>query len=145
MTEWRLRGLKAKVKGKVGEMLRGPGGVSGCCGKAGQLAELRLEPGCEEWMLMVVDGRAGRSVGCEVCVSLYSCYRGSKRARRGGGGWSFSCRSRSKLQQTSGKALPLGREGERAIRLMVHIQRKLSGLFLFHSSFMGRSDRLHFF
>lgn len=38
-TEWRLRGSKAKVKGKVGEMLRGPGGVSGCCGKAGQLVE----------------------------------------------------------------------------------------------------------
>lgn len=62
--------MKAKVKGKVGEMLRGPGGVSGCCGKAGQLAELRLEPGCEEWMVMVVDGRAGRSVGCEVCVLI---------------------------------------------------------------------------
>lgn len=49
-------------------MLRGPGGVSGCCGKAGQLVcggELRLEPGCAEWMVMVVDGRAGRSVGCE--------------------------------------------------------------------------------
>lgn len=38
-TKWRLRGLKAKVEGKVGEMLRGPGGVLGCCGKADRLME----------------------------------------------------------------------------------------------------------
>lgn len=40
---WRLRGSKAKVEGKVGEMLHGPGAVLGGCGKAGQLLEGALQ------------------------------------------------------------------------------------------------------
>lgn len=95
-------------------MLCGPGGVLGCCGKAGQLVEsswLRLE---SERMVMVVDGQAGQSAGCEegvvavlVLVLLW------QQASEAGGGWSFSCRSRSKLQQTSGKALPMERKIDR--------------------------------
>lgn len=48
-TEWRLRGSKAKVKGKVGEMLHEPGGMLGCCGKAGQLVKSSWQWGeCRE-------------------------------------------------------------------------------------------------
>lgn len=59
-------------------------------------------------------------------LSLYSSYCGSERARRRvgwGRGWSFSCRSRSKLQQTSGKALLWrDRQEEKKERLvMLHI------------------------
>lgn len=61
-------------------MLRGPGGVLGCCGKADQLVESSRQreassedswgPGCEEWMVMVVDGRAGREEGVVTVLVL---------------------------------------------------------------------------
>lgn len=105
------------MKGKV--MLCGPGGVLGCCGKAGQLVDscwqqgrltvrraefgVRLRGVDDDGTVDGVGAKAARRVWL-----LSSCCCGSKRARQGGG-WSFSCRSRSKLQQTSGKALPLGR------------------------------------
>lgn len=104
------------MKGKV--MLYGPGGVLGCCGKAGQLVDScwqqgRLTVGRVEFGVRLrgvdddgtVDGVGAKAARRVWLLSLYSCCCGSKRARQGGG-WSFSCRSRSKLQQTSGKALP---------------------------------------
>lgn len=98
-------------------------------------------------MVMVVDGRAGCSVSQGGCgrSPCTRCCCGSKRARRGGR-WSFSGRSRSKLQQTSGKALPLGRERQREIERR---ERKISDdthpkkTFGFVLSFVEGSDLLY--
>lgn len=93
-TKWRPRGSKAGVKGKVGEMLSGSGGVLGCCGKAGQLVESswqrgrlvrRAEAGIR------VDGDGGRWMsgserwlqgGCGCCP----CTRVTVAASERGGG-----------------------------------------------------------
>lgn len=98
----------------MGEMLRRPGGVFGCCGKADQLAESSWQEPCcnkdreERWWWR---RRAGLSEGHEEgVVAVLILVLLWQQASEAGAGWSFSCRSRSKLQQTSGKALPLGRE-----------------------------------
>lgn len=66
----------------------------------------RAESGCVEWMMMKWMGLERRlRGGCGCCPCTRVAVAASERGR--GGGRSFSCRSRSKLQQTSGKALPL--------------------------------------
>lgn len=74
-------------------MLCGPGGVLGCCGKAGQLVNsgwqrgrlvTRAESGCVEGVMMVVDGVGAKAARRVWLLSLYSCCCGSERARQGG-------------------------------------------------------------
>lgn len=100
-------------------------------------------------VVMVVNGRVWPERrlrgGCGRCpctrVTVAASERGGGGGEGGEGGWSFSCRSRSKLQQTSGKALPLGREREgereRQISLTKHVQRKLPPLFSHSFVFHG--------
>lgn len=89
--------MKAKVKGKV--MLCGPGGVLGCCGKAGQLVDScwqqgRLTVRRAEFGVRLrgvdddgtVDGVGAKAARRVWLLSLYSCCCGSKRARQGEGG-----------------------------------------------------------
>lgn len=103
-------------------------------------------------MVMVVDGRASQSAGCEegvvavlVLVLLW------QQASEAGEGWSFSCRSRSKLQQTSGKALPMERkidrkEGKTELTISQIICKLIFQVYFhFHLSFIGGSDLQNFF
>lgn len=67
------------------------------------------------------DGGAGRSAGggegvaavLELELPWQQAGEAEEAAGGEGRGWSFSCRSRSKLQQTSGKALPLWRDRDK--------------------------------
>ena len=131
-------------------MLRGPGGVSSCCGKAGQLVEsgwgagplfkeLRMRPCREEWMVMMVSGRAGRSVGCEegVVVVLALVFLWQQACKAGGRelGGASAVEAGQSCSRHQGRHFLWGerdrKEGqaESEISLIIHVQRKLPGLF----------------